>query len=336
MKTIIITGGSGFIGSCLIKSLIKNKKNKIINIDSLTKTSLPESLADIKNYKNYSFVKLDINNNEKLKKLIFNIKPDLVYHLAAESHVDNSIENPENFIKSNIIGTYNLVSICHKYISINNIKKFKFIHVSTDEVFGSLKPKQRPSIENDPYLPNSPYSATKASSDMIVRAWNKTFKFPAIITNCANNYGIYQHPEKLIPKVIFCTLTNNNIPVYGSGKNIREWIHVEDHVSALIKIQTKGKIGESYNIGSGVLKRNIEIVKLICKYSDKITKNKNNSLSLIKFVKDRKGHDMKYALNSSKIRKKINFKNNKDFKDELFKTVKWYIKNKKWLIDKYK
>ncbi len=334
MSKIIITGGSGFIGSCLIKKLVNNKKNKVYNIDLLTKTSLPESLNTIKNYKNYFFFKANISDFKIINKLINKIKPDIVYNLAAESHVDNSIENPKNFIDTNILGTYNLINICNKYINKNKIKKFKFIHVSTDEVYGSLKINQRKSLENDPYLPNSPYSASKASSDMIVRAWNKTYNFPSLITNCANNYGIYQHPEKLIPKVISCILENKKIPVYGNGKNIREWIHVEDHVSALIQIQKKGQIGESYNIGSGILKKNIDIVKRICKYADKIINNNKKSSLLIKFVKDRKGHDLKYALNSKKIRKSLNYKNNKFFNEELFNVVKWYIDNKKWLINK--
>jgi len=330
---IIVTGGLGFIGSNLIKSLLKNKNNKVLNIDAMTYCSMPESLKNIRSNKNYLFKKLDLTHSKSLNKVISNFKPNLVFHLAAESHVDNSINKPDNFIYSNIIGTYNILnSSLHNF---KNNKKFKFIHVSTDEVFGSIQNKQLKSfVENSKYAPNSPYSASKASSDLLVRAWNKTYGLPIIITNCVNNYGPWQFPEKLIPVVISCCLKNISIPVYGNGKNIREWIHVNDHVDYLIQLSKKGKIGESYNIGSGYEIDNISLIRKICHYFDKKFPKKYSYKKLIKFTKDRPGHDFRYSLDSSKLCKTLKLKKNINFDKMLIDTLEWYVDNSKWLLDK--
>tara|TARA_B100001123_G_C15325480_1_gene1029385 strand:+ start:2385 stop:3392 length:1008 start_codon:yes stop_codon:yes gene_type:complete len=333
---IIVTGGCGFIGSTLIKKLITNKKNLVLNIDSLNKVSMPESLNKIKINKNYHFKKTDIRNKKKLLEIILEFKPNRIFHLAAESHVDRSITNPDSFLTSNIIGTYNLLESSKIFLSKNKkfTKNFKIIHVSTDEVYGSLNFKERAFKETNKFLPNSPYSASKASSDLICRAWFKTYKIPVITTNCSNNYGPWQFPEKLIPVVISKILQNKKIPIYGSGKNIRDWIHVEDHTDALIKISNKGKIGETYNIGDNNEISNLDLVKHICKIFDEIKMRKVPSKKLISFVKDRLGHDFRYSINSKKIENKLNFRCQIKFSNGLRQTVNWYLENEKWLIKK--
>ena len=328
---ILVTGGCGFIGSHLIKHLVRNHKNHVLNIDAHTYASMPESLNSIKNYKNYFFKKINICNSSKLEKIISDYKPNKVFHLAAESHVDNSINNPDNFISSNILGTYNLLNICHRNMNKN---AFKFIHISTDEVYGSIENKKKSAFkEESKFKPNSPYSASKASSDLLVRAWNRTYDFPAIITNCVNNFGEWQYPEKLIPVVISSCLLNKKIPVYGKGNNIREWIYVKDHVRQLIDISTKGKIGESYNIGSGYELDNLSIVKLICEYFNIHLPRNKSYTELITFVKDRPAHDFRYALNTKKISKILNNKKT-NFEKDFEKTIEWNIKNSKWLLKK--
>ncbi len=332
---IIVTGGYGFIGSHLIKKLLKNKNNYILNLDAKTYSSMPESLSLYKNYDNYSFKKIDLYNYNKLNSIIQSFRPNIVFHLAAESHVDNSIKKPNNFINSNIIGTYNLVNSCSK--NIKDLKNFKFIHVSTDEVYGSLKNKKLKSFtEKNKFYPNSPYSASKASSDLIVRAWNKTYNLPVIITNCVNNYGKWQFPEKLIPVVISSCIQNKKIPVYGNGRNIREWIYVEDHVDKLIALSKKGDIGETYNIGSGFEINNLDLIKKICNYFDQNLPKKKKYSTLIRFTKDRPAHDFRYSLNANKIKKKLNIKYKKNFDINLEKTIEWYIQNSKWLLNKIK
>ncbi len=330
---IIITGGCGFIGSNLIKKLIKKNQNKILNIDSLNYASMPESLNDIKNKKNYFFIKNNLQDIKKVKKILKSFNPKIIFHLAAESHVDNSINGPKAFLNSNIIATFNLLESIR---TLNyNHKKFRFIHVSTDEVYGSLKNKERkPFNEESKFYPNSPYSATKASSDLLVRAWHKTFKVPTITTNCVNNYGTWQYPEKLIPVVIHSCINKKKIPVYGNGKNIREWIHVSDHNDCLIKIAKKGKIGESYNIGSKYELENLELIKKICKYFDSHLPYKKKYSSLIKFVRDRPAHDYRYALTTKKINKLLNIKKFKNFDKGINETIEWYISNYKWLEKK--
>jgi len=330
---IIVTGGCGFIGSHLIKELLKEKKNKIINLDAKTYCSMPESLHDIKKNRNYSFVKINLNNSKKLDNIIFNFRPNIIFHLAAESHVDNSIKKPDSFINSNVLGTYNILNSCQK--NIKYLKKFKFIHISTDEVYGSLKNKKIKSFtEESKFFPNSPYSASKASSDLIVRAWNKTYNLPVIITNCVNNFGEWQFPEKLIPVVIYSCLKNKKIPVYGLGKNIREWIYVKDHVNILIQLSKKGKIGATYNIGSGYEINNIQLIKKICKFFDKNYSKKSSYNNLISFVKDRPGHDFRYSLNSNKINKLLNLSKNNNFEYYFEETIKWYIQNLDWMEKK--
>ena len=335
---IIITGGCGFIGINLIKNLLKNRKYQILNIDNLEKSSMPEWLKEYKEKKRYSFVKLDISNQEKVKKTLINFSPDLIFHLAAESHVDNSIKNPKKFVKTNILGTFNLLEASRLLLKKipKKINRFRFIHISTDEVYGSLSYSQSSSNEKKQYEPNSPYSASKASSDHLVRAWNRTFGVPVITTHCCNNYGPYQYPEKLIPVIISKTLNNKNIPIYGNGKNIREWLYVEDHVQALLTIAKRGKIGETYNIGSKKEISNIELTKLICKILDKLIPNNKPHSKLIKFVKDRKGHDIRYSLNSKKLENELNYKTKIKFKEGLIKTIKWYVNNKDWLLKKNK
>ncbi len=335
---IIVTGGCGFIGINLIKNLLKNTKHQILNIDNLGRSSMSEWLNVYKKKQRYSFVKLDISNQEKVKKTIINFSPDLIFHLAAESHVDDSIKNPKKTVTTNVFGTYNLLeaskSLLKKYS--DKIKKFRFIHISTDEVYGSLSYNQSSCNEKTQYKPNSPYSASKASSDHLVRAWNITFGVPVITTHCCNNYGPYQYPEKLIPVIISKALKNENIPIYGNGKNIREWIYVEDHVQALLTISKRGKIGETYNIGSKKEISNIELTKLICKILDKLIPNNKPHFKLIKFVKDRKGHDIRYSINSTKLENELNYKTKIKFKEGLTKTVKWYVSNKNWLLKKNK
>ena len=320
MKKIIVTGGLGFIGSNLIDLLIK-KKYYVINID---KVSYSSNFYNVKNFsrKKYKFIKCDINNRLKVRKIFKYYNPVGIFNLAAETHVDRSIDNPGNFIKSNILGVFNLLEE-FKYFFKKN-KKTKLIHISTDEVYGDIL-KGR-SNENYPYKPSSPYAASKASSDHLVMSYIKTFNIPAIVTNCSNNFGPKQHPEKLIPKLIYNIIKNKKLPIYGKGKNSREWIYVSDHCEALLKVFTKGKLGEFYNIGSNINLNNIQISKMLLKVSKKII-NKN-SKAKIKFVKDRPGHDFRYALDSKKIRKKLRWKPKTKILDGIHKTFSWYFENK--------
>ena len=328
MKKIIVTGGHGFIGSTLIKELLKNKNYKVLNLDSNTYASNPNSLKLIKSNPKYKFSKINICH-PKIKKIITSFKPNAIFHLAAESHVDNSILKADNFIKSNINGTFHLLKICNDYLNKNNINDFRFIHVSTDEVYGSKSLKSGKSKETDRYEPNSPYSASKAASDHLVRAWFKTYNFPAIITHSSNNYGPWQNEEKFIPVIIKSLIKRNFIPIYGKGKNIRNWIYVQDHANALISIYKKGILGETYNIGTTVELSNIELVNKICNIFNKKFPNNKPYQSLISFVKDRPGHDLRYSLNTNKLRKKIKFKIKTNFTAGLLQTINWYISNYK-------
>lgn len=327
---ILITGGCGFIGNSIIKNLIKNKNNNILNIDKITNVSSPESLKEYSSNYNYNFKKIDICNISKIIKVFKSFKPDIIIHAAAESHVDSSIRSPEKSILTNIIGTYNLLE-SSRIISNSNLI---FVYISTDEVYGSLKLREPSFKEINKFFPNSPYSASKASAEHLVRAWNKTFNLNTIITNCCNNFGPWQHPEKLIPLTIKNCLINRNIPIYGSGKNKREWIFVDDHSSIVSKILKKKFVGNSYNIGSGFEIENIQLVKKICNYIQYKYPKKNKYINLIKFVKDRQGHDYRYKVNSKKIMKKIGSYNFKSFDYNLFKTIDWYLDNKKWLLRK--
>ena len=319
MKKVIVTGGSGFIGSNLVKYLLK-KKYFVINIDKLSYSANPYNLKNLYKNKNYTFFKVDLNNKKKIVKILKKYKPEGIFNLAAETHVDRSIDKPKNFIFSNILGTYNLLEAILSYK-----KKIKLIHVSTDEVYGDLI-KGR-SDEKFPYNPSSPYSSSKASADHLIKAYVRTYKIQAIVTNCCNNYGPNQFPEKLIPKLIFNIINNRALPIYAKGKNSREWMHVQDHCDALLLVYLKGKVGESYNIGSSMNLKNIDIAKKLIK----IAKNKTlkiNKKVKIKFVKDRPGHDFRYALNNKKILNELGWKSKIPFHSGLSKTLDWYLNNK--------
>ena len=320
MKKVIVTGGLGFIGSNLIKILLK-KKYFVINIDKITYSSNFYNVKEFSKNKYYKFIKLDINNKNKIFNLLKKFKPIGIFNLAAETHVDRSIDGPESFIKSNILGVFNLLEAFRKFTQKN--KKTKLVHISTDEVYGDvLKGRSK---EEDPYKPSSPYAASKASSDHLVYSYVRTFKIPAVITNCSNNYGPRQHPEKLIPKLIYNILNNKNLPIYGKGKNSREWIYVDDHCEALIKILEKGKIGNFYNIGSNLNVNNLNISNLLIKIAK--TKINIGKKVKIKFVKDRPGHDVRYALNSNKLIKSLKWKPKMDINNGFKKTFDWYLKN---------
>ena len=322
MKKIIITGGCGFIGSNLVRYMLK-KKFFVINIDKLTYSGNHYNLRNI-NSKNYIFYKGDFGDKKKLKKIINKYKPEAIFNVAAETHVDRSIDSPEAFIKSNIISVFNLLEVIR---SFSKKRKIKLIHISTDEVYGDIKSMR--SDEKYPYQPSSPYSASKASADHLIKSYVRTYNLPAIISNCSNNYGNNQFPEKLIPKMIFNILNNKNLPIYAKGKNSREWIHVYDHCRALYCLFKNGKNGNSYNVGSGENLSNIQLVKKLIKVfrqkSIKIGKNVK-----IKFVKDRPGHDKRYAINSSKIKNKIGWKPNVSFEEGLKKTFSWYLENQQY------
>ena len=314
MKKVIVTGGLGFIGSNLI-NILKNNYF-IINVDKVTYASNSNNINS--NIKNYVFYKQDINNKVFIKSILKKYTPSIIFNLAAETHVDRSIDSPERFIKSNILGTFNLLESIRNYK-----KKIKLIHISTDEVYGDIKKNHR-SKENDRYNPSSPYSASKASGDLLIKSYIRTYKIPAIITNCCNNFGPNQYPEKLIPTIIYNILNRKPIPIYGKGANIREWIYVEDHCKALITVAKKGVIGENYNIGSGVVLNNIQIANKIISIFKKI--NDNQILkSKINMVKDRPGHDIRYCLDSSKIKKELKWKCQSVFEERLKETIFWYI-----------
>jgi len=322
-KKIIVTGGLGFIGSNLIDLLIKQNYS-IINLDKVNYSSNFYNVKDFTKCKNYQFIKCDLNDSPKLLKIFIKYKPICIFNLAAETHVDRSIDGPKDFIVNNIVGVFNLLVAFRKFNE--KINQTRLIHVSTDEVFGDVL-KGR-SNEKYQYKPSSPYAASKASSDHLVYSYIKTFKIPAIITNCSNNYGPKQHPEKLIPKLIYNIINNRNLPIYGKGKNSREWIYVKDHCEALIKVFKKGKIGNFYNIGSNKNLNNTQITKLLLKIASK--KLTLNSKVQIKYIKDRPGHDLRYALNSNKIRKELKWKPCTSLNAGLTKTLQWYLDNKEY------
>ena len=323
MQKILVTGGLGFIGSNLIKILLK-KKYTVINIDKVSYSSNFYNTKNFSKNKRYKFIKCNLEDKKKLNKIILKFKPKGIFNLAAETHVDRSIDDPSPFVKSNIIGLFNLLEVFRKYQKIN--KNTKLIHISTDEVYGDvLKGRSK---ETDPYQPSSPYAASKASSDHLVSSYIRTFKLPAIVTNCSNNYGPRQHPEKLIPKMIFNILNNKPLPIYGRGLNSREWIYVDDHCNALELIFRKGKIGNFYNIGSNVNVNNITLIKKLLKLAK--VKYKIGSQVKIKYVTDRPGHDLRYAINSDKLKDNLNWKTKIDLRKGLEKTFNWYYENQKY------
>ena len=324
----LVTGGAGFIGSALCRKLSLNKDNSILVLDKLTYAGNISSLELDKN-DNISIEKVDIVESTKIKELIREFKPDIIFHLAAESHVDRSIDNPQAFIDTNVVGTFVMLDAVRK--SINKFSKdFKFLHISTDEVFGSLGEDGLFS-ETTSYDPKSPYSASKAASDHLCRAWHHTYNFPVIITNCGNNYGPYQSPEKLIPKTIINCINKKNIPIYGKGLNIRDWIHVDDHVDALIAISQKGKIGESYNIGSNNEINNNKIVNTICSVGHSLIDQNFDYKSLIRYVDDRPGHDFRYAMDTRKINNSIGWMSKINFDEGITATFDWYLNNTSWV-----
>lgn len=332
----LITGGAGFIGGALVRKLISNQKNVVFNLDKLGYASDLESIDNLNlknNFGNYTFINVDLVDKENLGDAIQKANPDVIMHLAAESHVDRSIDEPHHFLESNIVGTFNLLQLAKEYWS--NLKperkeNFKFHHISTDEVYGSLGEKGSFN-ELTSYDPRSPYSASKASSDHLVRAWFHTYNFPVLITNCSNNFGPWQFPEKLIPLVISKALDGKKIPIYGDGLNIRDWLYVEDHVEALLLVIQKGKIGESYCIGGYGERTNKYIVELICSILDKRKPANSSYSNLIEYVKDRPGHDRRYSIDSSKINKELGWKSNFKLEESIEKTVNWYLDNYRWV-----
>ncbi|GJL86226.1 MAG: dTDP-glucose 4,6-dehydratase [Micavibrio sp.] len=337
---ILITGGAGFIGSAVIRFLIENTQDTVVNLDKLTYAGNLESLETSINSDRYIFEHKDICDRQALENAFSDHQPDAVMHLAAESHVDRSIDGPSEFIETNIVGTYTLLETARSYWqNLDDARKssFRFHHVSTDEVYGDLGETENadPFTETTAYAPSSPYSASKASSDHLVRAWQRTYGLPVVITNCSNNYGPYQFPEKLIPHMILNALQGKELPVYGDGQQIRDWLYVEDHAEALYKVMTEGKIGETYNIGGCNEKKNLDIVETLCNLLEEFVPEKKSSnissyKDLITFVKDRPGHDTRYAIDNRKIEKELNWKPKHTFETGLRKTVQWYLDNETW------
>ncbi|MFK5913748.1 MAG: dTDP-glucose 4,6-dehydratase [Woeseiaceae bacterium] len=332
---IIVTGGAGFIGSAVIRQYIQQTDHSIVNLDALTYAGNLESLADISGHSRYQFEHVDIRNINDIKRVFERHQPDAIMHLAAESHVDRSIERPADFIQTNIVGTYNLLEVAKQYwggLSGDKKLNFRFHHVSTDEVYGDLDATGF-FTEETSYEPSSPYSASKASSDHLVRAWHRTYGFPVVITNCSNNYGPYQFPEKLIPLVIMNARQGKPLPIYGKGDQIRDWLYVDDHADALRLVLEKGKVAETYNIGGHNEKTNLDVVKTICALLDDMLPNSKYIPhdSLITYVKDRPGHDVRYAIDASKIEKDLGWVPKETFETGLKKTIEWYLANTTWL-----
>lgn len=335
---ILITGGAGFIGSAVIRHIIANTTDTVLNIDKLTYAGNLESLASVSDSTHYQFSQTDICDQQAIAALFADFQPDVVMHLAAESHVDRSITGSAAFMQTNIIGTHTLLEVArHYYETLSGDKKsnFRFHHISTDEVYGDLKGTDDLFLESTPYAPSSPYSASKASSDHLVRAWNRTYGLPVVITNCSNNYGPYHFPEKLIPLVILNALAGKPLPVYGNGQQIRDWLYVEDHARALYLVATEGKIGETYNIGGHNEHTNIEVVQTICALLEELAPNKPHGVTsyneLITYVKDRPGHDLRYAIDASKIQQSLGWTPQETFSSGLRQTVLWYLNNPEWV-----
>ena len=336
-KTILVTGGAGFIGSAVVRHIIENTQDNVVNVDKLTYAGNLESLESVENNPRYAFEQVDICDAKALARVFEHHQPDAVMHLAAESHVDRSIDGPAAFIETNIVGTYTLLEAARAYWNtLNDERKvaFRFHHISTDEVYGDLEGTDDLFTETTPYAPSSPYSASKASSDHLVRAWLRTYGLPTIVTNCSNNYGPFHFPEKLIPLMILNALDGKPLPVYGNGQQIRDWLFVEDHARALYKVVTEGKVGETYNIGGHNEKANIDVVRTICSLLEELVPNKPEGVAkyedLITYVKDRPGHDVRYAIDAAKIGRELGWKPQETFESGIRKTVEWYLNNTKW------
>ncbi len=334
---ILVTGGAGFIGSAVIRHLVHNTDNLIINLDKLTYAGNLESLRNVSDNKRYFFEQADICDFAEVERIFNKYQPDVVMHLAAESHVDRSIDGPSAFIETNIVGTYTLLEVARCYwqcLDASRKKVFRFHHISTDEVYGDLERPEDLFSEITPYAPSSPYSASKASSDHLVRAWRRTYGLPTLLTNCSNNYGPYHFPEKLIPLMILNALEGKLLPVYGKGDQVRDWLYVEDHARALYKVVTEGEIGETYNIGGHNEIQNIEVVRTLCSILEDLAPEKPTGVGkyedLIVFVQDRPGHDMRYAIDASKIKRELGWKPLETFESGIRKTVEWYLVNQDW------
>lgn len=335
-KTVFVTGGAGFIGSALVRYLINETDNIVVNFDKLTYAGNLESLKSIEDNKRYHFVQGDICDQAKVSQVLEQFQPDYIMHLAAESHVDRSIDGPGEFIQTNVVGTYTLLEAARSYfVTLNSEKSvgFRFHHISTDEVYGDLGATGL-FTEETSYDPSSPYSASKAASDHLVRAWHRTYQFPVVITNCSNNYGSFHFPEKLIPLIILNALDGNSLPIYGDGKQVRDWLYVDDHARALYKVVNEGKLGETYNIGGFNEKQNIEVVNTICNHLNELITDKPSGLTdfnqLITYVKDRPGHDVRYAIDANKINKELGWQPEETFDSGIKKTIEWYLANLKW------
>ena len=334
---ILITGGAGFIGSAVVRHIIQHTSHRVINVDKLTYAGNLESLVEVANHPHYVFEQVDICHRAELDRVFAEHQPDAVMHLAAESHVDRSIDGPAAFIETNIVGTYTLLEAARAYwqtLSADQQAAFRFHHISTDEVYGDLHGADDLFTETTPYAPSSPYSASKASSDHLVRAWLRTYGLPTIVTNCSNNYGPYHFPEKLIPLMILNALEGKPLPVYGDGQQIRDWLFVEDHARALYQVVTEGKVGETYNIGGHNEKANIEVVRTICALLEELVPEKPQGVAhyadLITFVTDRPGHDVRYAIDAAKIGRELGWQPQETFESGIRKTVEWYLNHREW------
>ena len=335
-KTFLVTGGAGFIGSAVVRELINNTQHRVINLDKLTYAGNLESLTSVQDSERYTFVQADICDASAMQELFEQHQPDVVMHLAAESHVDRSIDGPAEFIQTNVVGTAVLLEAARAYWKTlqqqdaAKAEAFRFHHISTDEVYGDLEGTDDLFTETTPYAPSSPYSASKASSDHLVRAWQRTYGLPTLVTNCSNNYGPYHFPEKLIPLMILNALAGKPLPVYGNGQQIRDWLYVEDHARALIKVATEGDIGETYNIGGHNEKANLTVVETLCDLLQELVPQEQSYRELITFVTDRPGHDLRYAIDARKIERELGWRPEETFETGLRKTVQWYLANESW------
>lgn len=332
-KRVLVTGGAGFIGSNLVRYLIEEKDHEVCNFDALTYAGNPESLENLEGHPNYTFIKGDITRAEQVRAAIQEFRPQVILHLAAESHVDRSIDGPAAFLETNVMGTFQMLQAARDYLAelpAGEQQQFRFLHVSTDEVFGSLG-EEGFFTETTPYQPNSPYSASKASSDHLVRAWHHTYGLPTLITNCSNNYGPYQYPEKLIPVVILNALRGQPIPIYGKGDNIRDWLFVRDHAVAIWEVAMRGQLGETYNIGGHNEKTNLEVVDTLCTLLDELRPREQGSYKdLITYVKDRPGHDQRYAIDAARMDRDLGWTPEETFETGMKRTVQWYLDNLLW------